>query len=951
MTSHTQILQTVPVSELTTPLHHYKFQDDVTDSQGSKNGTATDITFADGKMGRGAVFNGTSGYIDVPAEIDFSAKTEQTIACWIKLSNINKTQYIMTHEKTNQTPFAQYRFYINSSNQLEYHVRYSGDNNETIVGTTDLSADIWYYIVATKNSSGVMKVWVNGIEDGSANNTAGFNTPHADFTTQIGAANTGTIGAFFDGTMDELKIYDSALNQTQIRESMFEGLTIKDFESGSVNKNIGDNYSSSQFDLVFSNYAGRNKDTFDSGDEIQILLEKNVFPPTKKIITGIIENINTFGPKNEEKIQITGRDYTSVLQNTTVPPEIYANQEVSVIAKDLMTKYAPTITTNNVQVTTKTINHITFNHTSLFDALRKLAEESEHFFYIDVDKDLHLEPKGSTSSGVVADGTNIIDANFNKNIDDVRNDIWVYGDRYLVAAPTLTFTADGTGSVFSTTYKPRNTDVQVNGSIQLGGVAEMTSVPTTGTEYLVDFHNKEIIFVSGTNTGNHIPISGDSITINYHRDRPIIKRASDDTSQVRTKGARSEVIVDKAIKDPRMARDIAKRVLTEGKTPRFEGTVVLKDIVDLTPGNTILVNLPTYNINNVDYRMVSVKYSLDKLSLTSDEVLTVKINERIKDFADVIKDVIVKVKELQAGDIDTADGLSRLVFTPGSMGFRVNDYTVRTNNMLDSFTLGHPERGVLGKRNDLGAGSINNNQIVWTSAGSHATGDLGSYALLFPGSHTGYDGINIANNAGSWDGTLSGLSVDFWFTGANADAPNAYWAVIDHEAHQNSGWNIIMNNGDTTAEKRLQFRISNPALGSTEAITTDNFPATGLNHFAIKLDTGSVNIYRNGSVIKTGNFSTGSILQNSGVLSIGNEGGRYLDGAINKLRIWKRPITSAEIGSTIDSPHTIGSNGLEGNYLMWEGTGSLIYNSVPPIQTFLGNRSLGLTFNQSGGQA
>lgn len=526
------------------------------------------------------------------------------------------------------------------------------------------------------------------------------------------------------------------------------GAEVLELESGTVSKATSDYNSSSTFKLTFNNYAGKNATTFNAGDEVTVYAE-DVFPPTKKILTAILEQVNFDGKKNDERIIIKGRDFTSVLQNTTVPPEVYNDQEVSFIVKDLMAKYAPTIGVVNVQTTTKIIQQISFNHISLFDALKKLAGEAEFFFFVDVDKDLNFLPKDSTASGVILDGTNIVKAKFTDSLSGVKNDIWVYGDKYLVTVPQESFVADGIGSAFSLVHKPHNTKIVSSGITQIGAVDQMTSVPTTGTQYLVNFNNKEIIFVSGTEAGDHIPSSGIIITADYERDKPIIKRAGNDASQALTKGPRSQIINDKSIKDPRMARDIAKTTLLESLPVKTEGTLSMKGIFDLIPGNTVIVDLPNHGVESTTYKILSVDYALDSASLLSDKVVTVRVSERLRDLTDIIKDIVTSIKELQAGDIDTTDGLSRLVIGPGSMGLATSNWQISTRQIGNSFELDAPANGILGLGSGVGATGSDFNTLY--DFNTIASGEAGwDFAA------TGGDGLHPQNNNRKWNWSDTG---------------------------------------------------------------------------------------------------------------------------------------------------------------------------------------------------
>jgi len=469
-----------------------------------------------------------------------------------------------------------------------------------------------------------------------------------------------------------------------------EGKTYTDANKIDVISSIGVNNSSSSFKIEFPNDDGQYKNTFNIGDEVVIYAEKDVSPPTTKIITGIIEDIKFRGKEQKEDIILSGRDYTARLQDTTVEPEVYNNQEVSAIVTDIISKYVVGITTTNVDVTSTILKHISFNQTPVYDALKQLAELSNFIFWVDTDKDLNFKQKGVTSSGITLDNTNVIKSNFRTTDKELYNKIWVYGDRILNAWKN-TFTADGTGSVYILDYKPYNTEVEVAGSVMLrGGIFEMiVGAPASGTEYLVDFDQRKIIICSGTECGDNIPDNGVTVKVDYDRSTPIIKYGEDRTS-IDTYGPKTKVIVDKTITDPLMAKDIVVSTLDQYSSPSMQGTIDVQGIVYLIAGNTVVVNLSNQNISSETYDILETKYSFTKENCLINKVLRVKVSKKLKDVVDTLKQLILDVKKLQASDMITTDVYSRMEFGTGSFGMRVKDWYVKTKTLGSSFVLGHP---------------------------------------------------------------------------------------------------------------------------------------------------------------------------------------------------------------------------------------------------------------------
>jgi len=513
-----------------------------------------------------------------------------------------------------------------------------------------------------------------------------------------------------------------------------EGTQLYNARDIDVRSTIGENNSASSFTALFDNEAGRNESSFTVGDEILVFADDSInvhnyaFPYTfdiyllNPIFAGVLEQIQFAGKGEKEQIIIKGRDYVSLLQDTTIEPTVYNNQEASVIVKDIIDTFVPNITTRYVDTTETTVDHISFNHTPVFDALKQLSELSTFTFWVDSSRNLHFEEKGSVSSLQTIDNTNAIKANFKETDREIVNEVWVYGDRFLTGAQD-TFTANG-GSVYTLTYKPHNTNVYVGGSTapKVGGIFEMTvGTPGSPTQYLVSYYNRQVIFVSGASPqSNNIPISGtDAIKIDYERSVPIVKYGLDRVS-IDTYGKHTKVIVDSNIKDPNAAKDMVLDELNRNSMPKKQGKINLQGILHFTAGNTVIVNLPYHDVDSETFDILEVKYNFNPANNLHSNVLQLKVSQKIDDITDTIKQMMLDIKKLQAAEIDDADELTRLEIATGSFGIRVAEWYVKYRNIGSAFILGHSENGVLGA---VTAGSLqpylgSGGDIVWYTADS-----------------------------------------------------------------------------------------------------------------------------------------------------------------------------------------------------------------------------------------
>lgn len=471
-----------------------------------------------------------------------------------------------------------------------------------------------------------------------------------------------------------------------------------DFTSLRVTKAISDTSISSNFIGNIGNEFGRNKTTFSVGDNIDIYADIGANPPTTKIFTGIIEDITYQGNENKERITLTGRDYTARLMDRTVEPEVYTNLLAGSIVKDIINKYTDNITVTNVDDSSVVIPRISFNHTPVYEAIEELSELSGYYFYVDTNKDLHFKEKATVDSGYTFDSGNILSAQFKEERDSVFNEIWVYGDRYLDNYDE-TFTAGSPvgGSVFTLLYKPHNTDITVGTTVQVGAIYGLANLPPSGTNYLVNYNDRQIVFISGTTLGySSIPSSGTAVLIKYKRALPIVKVGRNQAS-INNYGKRVLKIVDKEIKDPETAVKIVNQKLEDLSSPEKEGTLHLKNIVSITPGETCTINLPWHNINNQTFSIIQANYEFNKTNIYNNSTLTIKVNRESPDVIDKFKEIETRLRKLESQDISDSDVITRLEYTTGSLSLRTSGVIIwQRTNLGSSFILGKGYHGTTG---------------------------------------------------------------------------------------------------------------------------------------------------------------------------------------------------------------------------------------------------------------
>lgn len=180
----------------------------VDSSNNANNGTLVNSpAWAVGKFGNGLSFNGTSSYVNVPANTSLNMTTGVTFTAWFKTSSTPNYQNILMKG----TPREYGMFLVPNSTNLIY-ITLLGVTGDIQPGISkSWTQNIWNHIALTYDKINVI-VYLNGTEV--------YRTPA---TTNITAANTlltigGETTAYpFAGLLDDVRIYNRGLSATEIQ--------------------------------------------------------------------------------------------------------------------------------------------------------------------------------------------------------------------------------------------------------------------------------------------------------------------------------------------------------------------------------------------------------------------------------------------------------------------------------------------------------------------------------------------------------------------------------------------------------------------------------------------------------------------------------------------------------------------------------------------------------------
>jgi len=193
------------------------------DSSGKcKDGKINGATWVSGKFGKALSFNGTSDYVEVPDIPGLNPKKAMSMGCWVYIKG-NAGQHRDIISKDGESAERQYLITASNINKFRAHIWTSDGVAHYFDGETSVELETWYHIAQTYDGS-VLKLYVNGKEDGSISFSGDIIVTSQPVRIG-GGANLGALPYHTPGIIDEVVIFNAALEKEDIQTLMNEGLS------------------------------------------------------------------------------------------------------------------------------------------------------------------------------------------------------------------------------------------------------------------------------------------------------------------------------------------------------------------------------------------------------------------------------------------------------------------------------------------------------------------------------------------------------------------------------------------------------------------------------------------------------------------------------------------------------------------------------------------------------
>ena len=184
------------------------------------NGTSTNITYAaGGKYGNAAIFpnpnsSTSTGIISGFAPSNMNT-TSYTFSQWVYFDDIDDEQYIVSNYLNTSGSYGFYMIKTANVGNIIIDI-FNTSNAQTRITSTALSAGQWYNLVLTWNhSTQVLEFYIDGVLDQTSSAVSGTVSTNSN-ALRYGRADSAAANDIFTGKLDQVRVFPSALTQSQI---------------------------------------------------------------------------------------------------------------------------------------------------------------------------------------------------------------------------------------------------------------------------------------------------------------------------------------------------------------------------------------------------------------------------------------------------------------------------------------------------------------------------------------------------------------------------------------------------------------------------------------------------------------------------------------------------------------------------------------------------------------
>lgn len=197
----------------------------LTDLVGSNDGTLTNMDAAtdwvvniDAGGARALDFDGTNDYVSVSPR---PLANSMSFTAWVRFDSVASRRTILACG-LGFAGGAGYRLWLENSDKLTFDTSPDGSATCRVVSTSVPVSNQWYFVCGTYDSALGAAIYVDGVQQGT-NASAYGSMAAAEADMLIGARNFSGVSNYHDGLIDDVRIWDQALNSTDVADLYASG--------------------------------------------------------------------------------------------------------------------------------------------------------------------------------------------------------------------------------------------------------------------------------------------------------------------------------------------------------------------------------------------------------------------------------------------------------------------------------------------------------------------------------------------------------------------------------------------------------------------------------------------------------------------------------------------------------------------------------------------------------
>ena len=181
-------------------------------SGNGNNGTISGATWTtSGKYGNALTFNGTNALVTVNNATSLQLTTGMTLEAWVYPTSTTARYRDVIYKGDDN-------YYLEATSPQSGAPVTGGTFTSELFGTSALPVNTWSYLAATYDRS-TLRLYVNGVQVASKSATAAM----AVSTNPLQIGGNTIYGSYYNGVIDEVRIYNRALTQANPERHEYAG--------------------------------------------------------------------------------------------------------------------------------------------------------------------------------------------------------------------------------------------------------------------------------------------------------------------------------------------------------------------------------------------------------------------------------------------------------------------------------------------------------------------------------------------------------------------------------------------------------------------------------------------------------------------------------------------------------------------------------------------------------